>query len=87
MAGLTVKDAMTRIDQVEKDLNEKFTKLVDELKQVLAETENTCGCGCKTDSVEVGTLDSKVEDIRNDLIGHIQVYNQHIIQQHGKKKG
>jgi ElaB/YqjD/DUF883 family membrane-anchored ribosome-binding protein len=85
MAGLTVKEAMEKIDQVEKDLNEKFTKLVDELKSVLSENGNTISES--TNEVEVGKLGEKIEAVKQDLIDHVRVYNKHIIQQHGRSKG
>ena len=79
MPQLKISDVEKQIEELEEKINEKFTALVAELNAALSEV-NTDG------SVDTSKLEAELNQLRNDLVGHVGVYNKHIKQLHIGKK-
>lgn len=95
---LRVKDAMEKVEAVEAAFKEEISKLrsdyeqslttivskLDEINAGLSEDKpvKEGGCGCSDD--KYAEIANRVESVRNDLIGHVMVYNKHIIEQHNR---
>ena len=87
MPQLKIQDVKDQVDELEKTLTDKFVGLVAEIKNVLADAN------VATSEVDTSVLDSavasmkaEVNTLRDDMIGHVTLYNKHIIQQHNTKK-
>jgi hypothetical protein len=91
MPQLKIQDVKDQLDATETLLNDKFSGLVEEVKTVLAdagvgEDSGDCDTATPTDNTELIELRLQVEDLKEAIVGHINLYNNHIVQQHNRKK-
>tara|TARA_R110002126_G_C10266743_1_gene483633 strand:+ start:115 stop:384 length:270 start_codon:yes stop_codon:yes gene_type:complete len=89
MPQLKIQDVKDDLDNTKAELDDKFSSLVEEVKIVLAEAGVGTDSGesvTATDSMDVIELRKDVAELKDAIVGHINLYNNHIIQQHNKKK-
>lgn len=88
MPQLKIQDVKDELITTEAKLNDKFNGLVEEVKTVLA----TSGVGVdaedcdKSIATELTALRTEVRELKDAIVGHIELYNNHIVQQHNRKK-
>jgi hypothetical protein len=85
MPQLKIVDVKKQVEELEAQVNAKFEGLVNELKQVL-QNAKVIPNDPNTPSKEK-ELEEKVNQIKKDLVGHVEVYNKHIRQLHIQNKG
>jgi len=78
-------ELLAKIESIEKDLNDKFTTLVGEIKSVLENANIDVEPTEKNSAVDTSGIEAKIDALRADVEGHVQVYNQHIVQQHPRR--
>jgi ElaB/YqjD/DUF883 family membrane-anchored ribosome-binding protein len=89
MPQLKIQDVKDDLDNTKAELDDKFSSLVEEVKIVLAEAGVGTDSGESvraTDNTELMQLRNDVAELREAIVGHINLYNNHIVQQHNKKK-
>jgi ElaB/YqjD/DUF883 family membrane-anchored ribosome-binding protein len=83
MPQLKIADVKKQVEDLETSLNAKFASLVEEVKEVLKNS----GVGGSDEAIAEleKKLGNKIEGLRNDVGGHVRIYNKHIQQQHAPK--
>tara|TARA_R110000824_G_scaffold94690_1_gene228231 strand:+ start:2648 stop:2923 length:276 start_codon:yes stop_codon:yes gene_type:complete len=91
MPQLKIQDVKDALDTAKTELNDKFSGLVEEVKTVLSDAgvgtdTGDCYVATPTDNTELIELRNEVAELREAIVGHINLYNNHIVQQHNKKR-
>jgi len=77
MPQLKIQDVKQQVEDLEKKLDARLDSLIAEVKASVVST--------KSENPGLKELVRTVEQLNNDLRGHIAVYNKHIMQQHAPK--
>ena len=88
MPQLKISDIKEELEQIRKDLNTKIKDLegvVNELKASLEGAFIQKSIEPKDVAETIAVVELGLKQLRNDVEGHVGVYNKHIMQQHGKK--
>ena len=85
MPQLKIVDVQTEMRENIKKLDEKISVLADFMNKVAAAVNQINDSGKTVELKDAAKLTEEIMKLRADLIGHVEVYNNHIIQQHPKK--
>lgn len=80
---LKIADVKKQVEELENKMNKKFDDLVVELSRALDGVNDN---PITPSTMDTSKLEVAINTLREDLIGHIKVYNNHIIQQHSRRK-
>ncbi len=86
MPQLKISDVQEQVETVEKTLLDTINSLVKQVEELKSQVN---GVVVEKSTAPEGVdeaitrVDEDIKQLRKDVGGHVQVYNQHIIDQHG----
>ena len=80
MPQLKIQDIKEEMESKETIINGRLTAIEVAIEEIRSNTNGTKA------PVNTVAIQKELDNLRKELIGHVGVYNNHIIKQHGKVK-
>jgi len=86
MPQLKIIDVKEQLEAFEKEVNEKFAALEARLDAIVSAGQRDGGTDGVTPHThtQINDLNDLVKQVHENVKGHVEVYNKHIVQQHNK---